>query len=219
MTEVSPGVFKFQLFDPQKISVLRDYLKKVEDSQIPTKAPYGIVLNRKGMMLDKRSDGFLAAPSFQRFYEMIMNKYMRPISRLLYPEVTGYDSQTFGFSIHYKPHEDESIRMHTDASSTTMNINLNLPGENFTGSEVDFYNSTKGKMDRVEFSPGVAVIHRGNVPHMAQPIKTGQRTNFVLWLFGKEMQVPRPGNIKQDYTPKERWKISNEQSDDQTICT
>jgi len=52
-------------------------------------------------MLDGRSEGYLAAPNFQTFYKDkdLMDTYMRPISRLLFPDITRYDTQTFGFSI------------------------------------------------------------------------------------------------------------------------
>ena len=93
-------------------------------------------------MLDKRSQGYIAAPSFQEFYQQIMDIYMRPMARLLFPEIVGYDSQTYGFSIQYQPDMDTSLRMHTDASSVTMNVNLNLPGESFEGSELDFYDAS-----------------------------------------------------------------------------
>ena len=127
--EVAPDVFQFQFFDPERLAVLRGYLEQVWNSQIPMRPPYGIVLNRRGAMLDSRSEGYLAAPSFQAFYNEILNTYMRPISRMLFPEVTGFDTQTFGFSIYYEPNTDSSIRPHTDASAVTLNININLPGE------------------------------------------------------------------------------------------
>ena len=140
--EVAPGVFQFQFFDPEKLSDLRKYLDAASEAQIPTRPPYGIVLNRKGFMLDQRSEGSLAAPRFQSFYKTVMDKYMRPLGRLLWPETTGYDSQTFGFSIQWQAPEkdasgggstDTNIRQHTDASSVTLNLNINLPGEEFTG--------------------------------------------------------------------------------------
>lgn len=214
LEQVSLGVYKFQFFDPGKIRELRSYLDKVNNSQIPLRPPYGIVLNRKGAMLDRRSEGFLAAPSFQSFYQEVLDKYMRPIARLLFPEITGYDTQTFGFSIEYKPEGDTSIRMHTDASSVTLNINLNLPDENFTGSELDFYNLETKKYDRVKFEPGVAILHRGNVAHAALPITSGARTNFVLWLYGDQMQIPRRNSASSvELTAQERWTIPSHEYD------
>ena len=132
--EVFPGVYKTQFFDPQKLSALRAYLEAAADADIPLRPPYGISLNRGGAMLDPRSEGYLAAPSFQDFYKGLMDRYMRPVSRMLFPDVMGYDTQTFGFSIQWQADADTSLRAHTDASSVTLNINLNLPGEDFSGS-------------------------------------------------------------------------------------
>ena len=170
LEEVATDVYQFQFFDPERLAVLRGYLEKVWNANIPMRPPYGIVLNRRGAMLDKRSEGYLAAPSFQAFYNQVLNTYMRPISRLLFPEIIGYDTQTFGFSIYYDPSTDASIRPHTDASSVTLNINLNLPGEEFSGSELDFYDQVNAKVVQLSFKPGTAMIHKGNVPHAAKPI-------------------------------------------------
>ena len=205
LEEVAPDVFQFQFFDPERLTVLRGYLEQVWNSNIPMRPPYGIVLNRSGVMLDKRSEGYLAAPSFQAFYNEMLNTYMRPISRLLFPEITGYDTQTFGFSIYYDPSTDASIRPHTDASAVTLNINLNLPGEEFTGSELDFYDQVTGKVTQLSFTPGFAMIHRGSVAHAAKPITSGDRTNFVLWLFGDSGRLPAQGAQRPVIEATKRW--------------
>lgn len=211
--EVSPGVFQFQFFDPDRLIDLRNYLEAVADAQIPLRPPYGIVLNRRGAMLDSRSEGFLAAPSFQTFYRELLDTYMRPIARMLFPEVTGYDSQTFGFSIQWQAGMDTSLRLHTDASAATLNINLNMPGEEFTGSEVDFYDKATGKVNRLSFKPGTAMIHRGGEAHAAQPITSGTRSNFVLWLYGERGQVPLQNSQNKTIDAEQRWTIPSTRQD------
>lgn len=139
---------------------------------------------------------------------------MRPISRLLFPEVMGYDTQSFGFSIQYQPSKDTSIRPHTDASAVTLNINLNMPGEDFSGSTVDFFDQTTGEIDAFTFKPGVAVIHRGNVPHTAQAITSGERTNFVLWLYGDNGRIPPQGIQSVSIDASQRWKMPSAAYDD-----
>ena len=206
LQEVSPGVFQFQFFDPGRLVDLRNYLEAVADAQIPLRPPYGIVLNRRGAMLDSRSEGFLAAPSFQLFYRELLDRYMRPIARMLFPEVMGYDTQTFGFSIQWQAGMDTSLRLHTDASAATLNINLNLPGEEFTGSEVDFYDKANGKVNRLSFKPGTAMIHRGSEAHAAQPITSGERSNFVLWLYGEHGQIPLQNSQSQTADAAQRWE-------------
>ena len=212
--EVASGVFQTQFFDIERLADLRRYLDAVADAEIPLRPPYGIVLNRRGAMLDRRSEGYLGAPGFQAFYQDVLDRYMRPISRLLYPEVYGYDTQTFGFSINYQPTTDTSIRPHTDASSVTLNINMNVPGEEFTGSTVDFFDDATQQTIPLSFTPGSAMIHRGHAPHMAQPITSGERSNLVLWLYGDGMQIPRPGAPAPAISPQERWVVPNAPADD-----
>lgn len=218
--EIIPGVYETQFFDLERLADFRKYLEDAVNSEIPKRAPYGIQLNRYGMMLDPRSEGHLAAPSFQAFYNDIMDRYMRPIARLLLGTY-GYDNQTFGFSIQYNPDKDKDLHAHTDASAATLNININLPEEAFTGSVVDFYDKSSGKTVQTKFEPGKAIIHRGNVPHATHPIKSGQRSNLVVWLYGDHMQIPR-GNTSsyasisnsasqvvtaENITARQRWSL------------
>lgn len=211
MTEVATDVYQFQLFDVERIA---DLLEQAWDAGIPLRPPYGIVLNRRGAMLDRRSEGYLAAPTFQAFYQQLLDTYMRPISRLLFPEIIGYDSQSFGFSIHYQPTTDASIRPHTDASSVTLNINMNLPDETFEGSELDVMDAASEDAVRFAFTPGSAMLHRGNVPHAAQPITNGQRSNLVLWLYGERGQIPPQGAQRRAIPARDRWVASSAEQDD-----
>lgn len=213
-TEVFPNVYKAQFFDPERLGFLRDYMDRVAAAGIPLRPPYGIVLNRGGAMLDSRSEGYLAAPRFRAFYQDLMNRYLRPIGRLLFPEIYGYDSQTFGFSIAWQAGKDTSLRPHTDASSVTLNINLNLPGEIFGGSAVRFFDQKSGNVKSLHFEPGTAMIHRGHVAHASEPITEGERRNFVLWLYGQHGQTPdqyceSPLSASAD----ERWSIPSAGSD------
>ncbi len=217
--EIIPGVYVAQFFDLERLAEFRNYLEDVVNSKIPKRAPYGIQLNRYGMMLDPRSEGHLAAPNFQAFYNDMMDRYMRPIARLLLGTY-GYDNQTFGFSIQYNPDKDKDLHAHTDASAATLNININLPDEKFTGSQVDFYDKASGKTVPTIFEPGKAIIHSGNVPHATHPITSGQRSNLVVWLYGDRMQIPRgntssygsAGNlhtntVTTEATAQQRWSM------------
>ncbi|WP_218870160.1 hypothetical protein [Psychrobacter sp. BI730] len=132
-------------------------------------------------MLDARSSGYLAIPNFQAFYHKVMNQYMRPIARLLFANVYGYDTQTFGFSIQYQPTGDTSLQLHTDASAVTMNINLNLPGEDFTGSEVDFVDRHLGKpnVPSLNLAWRLFIEARCRTPHIQLLV-----ANVPIWCFG-----------------------------------
>lgn len=211
--EVFPGVYEAQFFNPERLAVLRDYLNRVAEADIPVRPPYGISLNRGGAMLDRRSEGYLAAPGFQAFYQALMDSYMRPIARLLFPDITGYDTQTFGFSIQWQPDTDTALRAHTDASSVTLNINLNLPGQAFSGSGVRFFDRDTQQVNELTFAPGTALIHHGSVPHESMPITQGERSNLVLWLYGESGQVARPGFQPHTVDARERWTVPSAGSD------
>jgi len=211
--EVFPGVYRTQFFDVDRLADLRAYLDNVAQADIPLRPPYGISLNRGGAMLDPRSEGYLAAPGFQGFYQELMDAYMRPVSRLLFPDVMGYDTQTFGFSIQWQENKDTSLRPHTDASSVTLNINLNLPGEEFSGSAVSFIDPATRRIEKLTFEPGTALIHHGSVPHASEPITKGERYNFVLWLYGEHGQIPHPSAAAKDIDPADRWTVPATASD------
>lgn len=213
-TEVFPNVYKAQFFDPEKLIILRDYLQRVARADIPLRPPYGISLNRGGAMLDPRSEGYLAAPMFQAFYQDLMDHFMRPVARLLFPDVYGYDSQTFGFSIQWEAGKDTDLRAHTDASSVTLNVNLNLPGEEFSGSAVRFMDPTSQRVESLTFEPGTALIHHGKAPHASEPITEGERHNFVFWLYGEHGQTPyQHGEGAEPASAQERWTVPKVQSD------
>ena len=211
--EVFPGVYEAQLFNPERLATLRDYLSRVANADIPLRPPYGISLNRGGAMLDKRSQGYLAAPGFQAFYQALMDSYMRPIARMLFPDITGYDTQTFGFSIQWQPDTDTSLRAHTDASSVTLNVNMNLPGESFSGSGVRFFDHETRRISELTFAPGTALMHHGSVPHESMPITEGERSNLVLWLYGESGQVARPGIEHKRIDAKQRWSVPTVKDD------
>ncbi|MEP3275604.1 MAG: hypothetical protein ABJN26_15725 [Stappiaceae bacterium] len=211
--EVFPGVYKTQFFDRERLSVLRGYMDKVAGAGIPLRPPYGISLNRRGAMLDPRSEGHLGAPSFQTFYRDLMDTYMRPVSRLLFPDVVGYDGQTFGFSIQWQSDKDTSLRPHSDASSVTLNINLNSPGESFSGSAVSFIDPASRRVEKLYFEPGTALIHHGSVPHASEPITEGQRSNFVLWIYGENGQIPHSGVAPVEIDPRVRWSVPTDMPD------
>lgn len=207
--EVVPGVYKCQFFDLEKIKVIKAYFDKAADAGIPTRPPYGIVLNRGGFMLDPRSVGYFAAPDFQTFYRALIDTYMRPLGRLFFPEYIQAedDTESFGFSIRYQPGKDQSIREHTDASSLTLNINLDPPdGEGWTGSSLYFKDRRTGEKKFAEFSPGVAIMHLGAIPHAALPIESGERSNMVLWLHGKNGRASyMPYDKEEQMSREERW--------------
>jgi hypothetical protein len=150
--------------------------------------PYGIVLNRKGFMIDPRSVGYWSAPDFQTFYkDVLIDSYIRPISRLFFPDyiIAKDDSESFAFSIQYQVGGDESIRHHTDASTITFNINLDEE-KSWTGSFYFWESLNGGKRYTVDWAPGMAMMHLGQTLHAALPIESGIRNNLVVWTMKED---------------------------------
>lgn len=143
---------------------------------------------------------------------------MRPLGRLFFPEYiqAEEDSETFGFTIQYQAGKDQSIRQHSDSSSLTLNINLNLPdGEDYSGSSLYFVDPATGLKNTVNFAPGVAVMHRGATQHAALPITSGERSNMVLWLYGKDGHTGYyPYGESDRMSREERWTKPTEEEYD-----
>lgn len=78
--------------------------------------------------------------------------------------------------------------MHTDASSVTLNINLNLPDEKFSGSEVDFHDASSGELNRLSFKPGIAVLHKGSVAHRALA-SANKQARWLCSLLSEELKT------------------------------
>ena len=216
LEEVAPGVYAVQFFDMDKIRVIQAWMDAAAKSGIPTRPPYGIVLNREGFMLDPRSVGYLAAPGFQSFYkDILVDHYIRPLGRLFFPESiqSKDDNTSFGFSIQYRANGDESIRRHSDAGTVTFNINLDAT-KSWTGSELYFWDATAGQRKTVEWKPGYAMMHLGRTQHAALPIESGNRANLVIWTMGKtktrgygDPMLLEDGTYPEELqlTQEERW--------------
>lgn len=71
--------------------------------------------------------------------------------------------------------KNTTLRPHIDASSVTLNINLNLPYEEFTGSSVQVFDNESEKVESLTYELGTALNYYGNVPHASEPITEGER--------------------------------------------
>ena len=217
--EVAPGVYAAQFLDLSQIHKLQAWFEAAAESGIPVRPPYGIVLNRKGFMMDERSVGFWAAPAIQEFYQRIlMDQYIRPLGRVFFPDsiIESDDNGSFAFSIQYQVGGDESIRHHTDASTMTFNLNLD-DEKTWTGSYLYFWETLNGgKRFTVEWEPGMAVMHLGKTLHAAVPIESGTRSNWVIWTtprkgglgsYGSSPLTDGQGKYPPEYqlSPEQRW--------------
>ena len=67
--------------------------------------------------------------------------------------------------------------------------------------------------EKLTFEPGTALIHHGSVPHESMPITEGERSNFVLWLYGNQGRVPPHGAEPEQVSPHDRWTSVSVESD------
>ena len=192
-TLLPKGVYSIQLLTPSGISYIRNLLDLASSSKIPTRRPNG--MNRNGFIIDSNVNGAVSIKSLvQLVEEEIINRVVRPVGRMLYPDRIGCDddSEYFAFTIRYDGTDDDQngddinnrdfeLNEHRDASVITLNVNLNLPEEGYDGSEVYFreYPTEEWTGDdsdkddeggTVRFSPGMAIIHLGAHRHGALPI-------------------------------------------------
>lgn len=219
--ESIPGVYTCrQFFSPTGIERIRRHLKAATSSGIPTRRPNG--MNRYGLVLDKESEGGISYKEIDFFREWLVDDYVRPLGRMLFPEYIGPmdDVLSYAFTIHYKEESanttasnkttskgDVLLNEHTDASVVTMNINLNLPQkEAYEGSELVFLDVKTKSRNKIELQPGMVVFHRGLHPHQALPIKTGERHQLIVWLFGRDGYVRvAPYDKHERMNVEQRW--------------
>eukprot|EP00554_Chaetoceros_debilis_P011426 CAMPEP_0194106396 /NCGR_PEP_ID=MMETSP0150-20130528/6417_1 /TAXON_ID=122233 /ORGANISM="Chaetoceros debilis, Strain MM31A-1" /LENGTH=448 /DNA_ID=CAMNT_0038794525 /DNA_START=83 /DNA_END=1429 /DNA_ORIENTATION=+ len=214
-TLLPKGVYTTQLLTPSGVSHIRTLLDMATTSGIPTRRPNG--MNRHGIILDPNVDGAVPVKALLNLVEEeLNNRVVRPVGRMLFPDRVGCedDLSYFAFTIRYDGSEDDDndndnddndesstlkrdvkLKEHRDASIVTLNINLNLPEEGYTGSEVyfrDFPSADDDSTDSsvpennyerdvispgddknggtVQFSPGMAIIHLGAHRHGSMPI-------------------------------------------------
>jgi len=212
--EVAPDVYATQLLQPEKIHIIREHLNSVSKSGIPTRRPNG--MNRYGYILEPSINGSVLLSPLNNFYNNLAAHVLRPIGRTLFPDYystrDNNDGESYAFTIRYKENEDVSLNEHSDSSLVTLNINLNLPGEESSygsnESNPQIYFVDEQRRYNVSFTPGMALLHRGMKRHAAYPIQSGERTNLIVWLFGLDGYVrvkPYEDNEKMDIF--DRWSL------------
>merc|ERR1719379_907476 len=141
----------------------------------------------------------------------LIDRYVRPLCEMFFPEIVGAGdaSSFYAFTVRYRADEDRTLAEHRDASVATLNVNLNLPGEEYTGSDLLFVD-LDGSRKPVRFAPGVAVVHRGSHLHQALQIESGVRTNLVIWLHAKHGVVRIVDYEPWDQLqPEDRWGLKD----------
>lgn len=183
MTEPSAGVYTFEMLQPcfcqLLLSEVENFEKWVHDTKFRIMRPntmnkYGAVLDDFGLetMLDK-----------------LMDDFIRPLSRVFYPEVGGSTLDSHhGFVVEYGLDRDVDLGFHVDDSEVTLNVCL---GKEFAGGDLFFrgvrcdkhVNTETQPEEILDYShvPGHAVLHRGRHRHGARATTAGHRINLLLW--------------------------------------
>ncbi|XP_023550033.1 uncharacterized PKHD-type hydroxylase At1g22950-like [Cucurbita pepo subsp. pepo] len=183
MSEPSPGIYKFEMLQPQfcekLLSEVESFERWVHETKFRIMRPntmnkYGAVLDDFGLetMLDK-----------------LMDDFIRPISRVFFPEVGGATLDSHhGFVVEYGIDRDVELGFHVDDSEVTLNVCL---GKQFSGGELFFRGIRCDKHVNTETQPeeifdylhvpGHAVLHRGRHRHGARATTSGRRVNLLLW--------------------------------------
>ncbi|XP_043696038.1 2-oxoglutarate and iron-dependent oxygenase domain-containing protein CP2-like [Telopea speciosissima] len=183
ISEPSPGVYTFEMLQPSFCELLLSEVENIEkwvrESKFRIMRPntmnkYGAVLDDFGLetMLDK-----------------LMDDFIRPISRVLFPEVGGSTLDSHhGFVVEYGKDRDVDLGFHVDDSEVTLNVCL---GKQFSGGELFFrgircekhVNTETQSEEILDYShvPGKAVLHRGRHRHGARATTAGHRINLLLW--------------------------------------
>lgn len=224
------GVYSTQLLTPSGIVVIRSILDQAAASGIPKRRPNG--MNRNGFILDRYVNGAVPISSLMDLIEnVIIARIVRPVGRMFFREYIGChdDIEYFAFTIRYDGDQDSINNMrdvklneHRDASVITLNVNLNLPDENYSGSDLFFSEfphqdstfDTVNTTSFVKFTPGMAVIHLGAHRHGSIAIlpdennvnTSATRYNLVIWLFGEDGDVRiAPYSKEEQMNVVERW--------------
>lgn len=158
------GVFAFDAFSRSYCNTLLREIEKFEVSAPNSMNRYGVALRDVGM-------GLLC--------EQLLDEIVNPLVRRLYPGLWPL-KRYHGFIVNYDPKKQGSLDLHEDDSIVTLNVCL---GHTFTGGKLVFRDGDKAntKLASIEHKIGRAVLHLGSQLHEAEKIKTGQRSNLILW--------------------------------------
>lgn len=160
--EPCPGVFTFNAFTGGFCRELLAEVDKHESYAPNSMNKYGLVLKEAGM---------------GRLCERLLQTVVNPLVRRYYPRI-GHLGSYHGFIVNYDPKKQGSLDLHEDSSTVTLNVCL---GRTFTGGKLLFRNPAGKILARIEHEVGQAVLHLGSQEHQAQTIRSGQRSNLILW--------------------------------------
>lgn len=169
LEQLAEGVYAFELYSPRQCARL---LKKIE--AFPGESPN--TMNRYGRAL--------VGAEARAWVAKLVEKYVAPITRKYYADLPPLKKHPFAFAVAYSPTTQRSLARHYDeGSAVTLNVCLS---PTFEGGGLVFYSAAGERQYVVEQRLGRAIIHRGAQGHRALPVKSGSRTNLILWCGTKK---------------------------------
>ncbi|PIA33454.1 hypothetical protein AQUCO_04100111v1 [Aquilegia coerulea] len=130
ISEPSPGVYTFEMLQPHfcelLLSEVESFEKWVQEAKFKIMRPN--TMNKYGAVLDDFG--------LETMLDNLMNDFIRPISRVFFPEVGGTSLDSHhGFVVEYGKDRDYELGFHVDDSEVTLNVCL---GKQFSGGELFF---------------------------------------------------------------------------------
>ncbi|XP_012075705.1 2-oxoglutarate and iron-dependent oxygenase domain-containing protein CP2 [Jatropha curcas] len=183
LAEPRPGIYVFEMLQPHfcemLMSEVENFERWVHDTKFRIMRPN--TMNKYGAVLDDFG--------LQTMLQKLMDEYIRPMSRIFFPEVGGSTLDSHhGFVVEYGVDRDVELGFHVDDSEVTLNVCL---GKQFYGGELFFRGVRCDKHVNTETQPeeifdyvhvpGRAVFHRGRHRHGARATTSGHRCNLILW--------------------------------------
>lgn len=162
VTSPCAGVYVFDAFTPQFCAKLLVQFDRHERDAPNTMNKYGLVLRDAG---------------YGALCEHLLREVAAPLACRFYPHV-GLLKSYHGFTVDYDTKKQGSLDLHVDDAFVTLNVCL---GRKFTGGKLVFRDADGKITARLDHVVGRAVLHLGDHQHEAQKIRTGTRSNLILW--------------------------------------
>lgn len=160
--EAYPGVFVFDALERWQCARI---LTEVRARPVPKDGPnsmnkYGSVL--RGKLLVEASD--------------LQRRFVKPLVEENFPDIDKLNPRPYAFVVDYDMKRQRKLDSHFDSSTVTLNICL---GGEFTGGDLIMHHGQRRY--RIQHKIGQAIVHRGGYVHRAEPLKSGWRSNLILW--------------------------------------
>ena len=161
--QVAPGVYIF--FDAFAKSSCRELLAEI----LRHKSAPPNSMNKYGVVLADIGLGPLC--------ERLLNTFVNPFSVEVFPYV-GRMTKVHGFLVNYAVGKQRALGAHFDDSDVTLNVCL---GKSSAGGKLVFLDHNDRPQIEIGHKVGQAVLHLGAHTHQARAIRSGKRSNLILW--------------------------------------